>query len=166
MKDGGRSSGDGLQDQFSNYQTLRGDKIPGGERSGKRRSKLRHVWIRKTNESELLMRRRKEFEVNETKAQTQPWDATQKGPAYGLGVDRRTSSVSLILAFMWNMGTWHPDAKGDIQGEATPRVRVPKRDAGADQLVVVVMPGNAGGAKGLDRSASGVGQPVRGGIYV
>jgi hypothetical protein len=39
MEDGGRPPGDGLQDQFSNHPTLRGDEIPGGERIGKRRGK-------------------------------------------------------------------------------------------------------------------------------
>ena len=37
MEDGGGPSGGGLQDQPSNRPGLRGDKLPGGERSGKRR---------------------------------------------------------------------------------------------------------------------------------
>ena len=43
------------------------------------------------------------------------------------------------------------------------RERVPMRDAGADQLVVVMKPGNAGGAKGLNRPAKSEGQPISGG---
>ena len=43
------------------------------------------------------------------------------------------------------------------------RKRVPMRDAGADQLVVVMKPGNAGGAKGLNRPAKSEGQPISGG---
>ena len=39
MEDGGGPPEDGLQDQFSNHPALRGDKIPGGERTGKRRGK-------------------------------------------------------------------------------------------------------------------------------
>jgi hypothetical protein len=35
MRDGGRPSEGGLQDQPSNCPALRGDKIPGGERTGK-----------------------------------------------------------------------------------------------------------------------------------
>ena len=35
------------------------------------------------------------------------------------------------------------------------------RDAGADQLVVAMKPGNAGGAKGLNRPAESEGQPKR-----
>ena len=40
MGDGGRPSGGGLQDQPSNRPALLGDKIPGGERTGKRREEL------------------------------------------------------------------------------------------------------------------------------
>src|SRR5665213_660126 len=40
MEDGGRPSGCGLQDQPSNRTPLFGDKIPGGERTGKRREEL------------------------------------------------------------------------------------------------------------------------------
>ncbi len=36
MRDGGGPPGDGLQDQFSNRPTLRGDEIPGGERIGEK----------------------------------------------------------------------------------------------------------------------------------
>jgi hypothetical protein len=38
MEDGGRPSGGGLQDQPSNRPALRGDKLPGSERTGKRRA--------------------------------------------------------------------------------------------------------------------------------
>ena len=43
------------------------------------------------------------------------------------------------------------------------RKKVPMRDAGADQLVVVMKPGNAGGAKGLNHPAKSEGQPRSGG---
>jgi hypothetical protein len=36
MRDGGRPSGNGLQDQFSNHPSLRGDEIPGGEQIGEK----------------------------------------------------------------------------------------------------------------------------------
>ena len=39
------------------------------------------------------------------------------------------------------------------------------RGEGADGLVVVVKPGNAGGAKGPDDLAEGVGQPEMGGAH-
>ena len=37
------------------------------------------------------------------------------------------------------------------------------RGGGADELVVAMKPGNAGGAKGLADLAEGSGQPARGG---
>jgi hypothetical protein len=45
------------------------------------------------------------------------------------------------------------------------RVEVPTRSAGADRLVVVLKPGNLGGAKGPARPVSGVDQPARGGVH-
>jgi hypothetical protein len=45
-------------------------------------------------------------------------------------------------------------------------MRVPKRGTGADGLVVAKKPGNAGGAKGPDDPAEGVGQPAMGGTHV
>jgi hypothetical protein len=160
---------------------------------GKGGAIFRQVWIRKTTEREPLMMRRKAREVIETRHEVWPWDKARKGPVYGPGGDRRIGGVSLIQAFVWNMGTWRPDAtnrreairtewptgplppegrgpkarvKGETQREAPIRVRVPKRDAGTDQLVVAEKPGNAGGVKGLDRLASGVGQLARGGSHV
>ena len=40
------------------------------------------------------------------------------------------------------------------------------RGTGADRLIVVMMPSNAGGAKGSDRSALGMDQPAMGGVHV
>ena len=42
-------------------------------------------------------------------------------------------------------------------------MRVPMRGGGADGLVVAGKPGNAGGARGPDCLALGIGQPARGG---
>jgi hypothetical protein len=42
-------------------------------------------------------------------------------------------------------------------------MRVPRRGAGADGLVVARNPGNRGGAKEPDNLAEGGGQPVMGG---
>jgi len=112
------------------------------------------------------MRRRKFVNVIETRLRLSAWNKARKGPAYGPGGDRRIGGVSPIQAFVRNMGTWRPDAKGDAQEGGPSRARVPKRDAGADQLVVAMKPSNAGGAKGLDRPASGVRQPERGGAHV
>lgn len=43
------------------------------------------------------------------------------------------------------------------------RNRVPMRGEGTDGLVVVMKPGNAGGAKGPDSLAKGASQPEMGG---
>jgi len=94
------------------------------------------------------------------------WDEVQRGPAYWLSGGRQRGGASLVQAFMRNVGTWRSDAKGEVQGAGTSRVRVPTRSAGTDQLVVVMKPGNAGGAKGLNRPVSGVSQPARGGAHV
>ncbi len=41
-----------------------------------------------------------------------------------------------IQAFVWNVGTERPDAKGEVRGEDPRRASVPMRDAGADRFVV------------------------------
>jgi len=50
---------------------------------------------------------------------------------------RHKGSANLIRAFVRNVGTCRPDAKGEIQVEETTRMRVPMRGTGADQLVLV-----------------------------
>ena len=39
-------------------------------------------------------------------------------------------------AFVWNVRTCRPDAKGEIQSAKTERTRVPMRGTGAERLVV------------------------------
>lgn len=166
MEDGGRPPGDGLQDQFSNHPSLRGDEIPGGERNGKRREGFRQVRARKANASEPLMSCRKLHTRHRNQASFAACEGVQRGPVYWLDGGRQIDGAILVQAFMRNVGTWRSDVKGEAQGAGTSRVRVPTRSAGADQLVVVKKPGNAGGAKGLNRSVSGVSQPARGGTHV
>jgi len=75
-------------------------------------------------------------------------------------------------------GTWEPVApkamvglghrparpsKGEPQVVETARGRVPTRGTGTGRLVVVMKPGNAGGAKGAGCSGSFDSQPPRGG---
>ena len=166
MEDGGGPSGDGLQDQFPNHPALRGDEIPGGERIGKRRARP----VRCGPGRRTQVNRRGAVERDTDAIETRPllavWDEVQRGPAYWLSGGRQRGGASLVQAFMRNVGTWRSDEKGEAQGAGTPRVRVPTRSAGADQLVVAMKPGNAGGAKGLNRPAAGVSQPARGGAHV
>jgi hypothetical protein len=163
MEDGGGPPEDGLQDQSSNHPALRGDEIPGGERIGKRREVSRQVRTRKANESEPLMSCRKLHNCHRNQTSFAVCEEAQRGPAYWLGGGRQIDGAILVQAFMWNVGTWRSDAKGAAQGAGTPRVGVPRRSAGTDQLVVAMKPGNAGGAKGLNCSVSGASQPERGG---
>jgi len=166
MKDGGGPPGDGLQDQFSNHPALRGDEIPGGERIGRRRGDPRQVRTRKANASEPLMSCRKIHNRHRKQTSFAVCDEVQQGPVYWLGGGRQIDGAILVQAFMRNVGTWRSAAKGEVQGAGTPRARVPMRSAGADQLVVVMKPGNAGGTKGLNRPATEMSQPGRGGARV
>ena len=165
MRDGGWPSEDGLQDQFSNRPTLRGDKSPGGERIGKSRGAPRQVGARKANASEPLMSCRNTSRRDRNQALLEAWDKVQRKPADGLDDRRQRDGASLVQAFMRNVGTWRSDAKGDVPEARTLRTRVPMQSAGADQLVVAMKPGNAGGAKGLNCPAAGVRQPARGGAH-
>jgi len=54
-------------------------------------------------------------------------------------------------------------SKGESQAAETARGRVPMRGTGTDRLVVVMKPGNAGGAKQAGCSGWLGGQPPRGG---
>jgi hypothetical protein len=166
MRDGGGPPEDGLQDQFSNHPVLRGDEIPGGERIGKRRGYPCQVRTRKANGSEPLMSCRKGPNRHRKRIACGVREEVQRGPAYWLDGGRQIDGAILVQAFMRNVGTWRSDVKGEAQGARTPRVRVPKRSAGADQPVVARKPGNAGGAKGLNRPAAEMSQPGRGGAHV
>ena len=71
--------------------------------------------------------------------------------------------MTLFWALSGNVGTGRTDDKGDVQVGNAMRARVPMRCTGAEQLVVALKPGNAGGAKGLRHSVLPLGQPEKGG---
>ncbi len=121
---------------------------------------------RKANASEPLMSCRKLHNCHRNQTSFAVCEEVQRKPVYWLDGGRQIDGAILVQAFMRNVGTWRSDAKGEVQGAGTPRVRVPTRSAGTDQLVVVMKPGNAGGAKGLNRPAEGVSQPEREGAHV
>jgi hypothetical protein len=88
---------------------------------------------------------------------------------------RHIGGASLARALAWNVGTYRPGTaagpqgwrrEGDPQAGITVRGGVPSRGTGADRLVVVMKPGNAGGAKGPDLPAKDGGQPEMGGADV
>lgn len=89
-------------------------------------------------------------------------------PADCPGGVRHVGGASLVRALAWNVGTCRPDTavgpvgrlrEGVPQADKTARGRVPMRGTGADRLVVVMKPGNAGGAKGTGRPGLLGGQP-------
>ena len=89
MEDGGRSSGGGLQDQPSNHPALRGDKLPGGERTGKKASLTRQVRARKANGSEPRMFCRKTLNCHRNRADLAAWDKSSESLSIGWTVTGR-----------------------------------------------------------------------------
>ncbi len=113
----------------------------------------------------LILKCRKRRDVIETRGESLTWDKVWKGPVYGPDGDRHKGGMSVIRARMRNVGSCGADAKGEGQGDELTRPRVPKRHRGADRLIVVMKPGNAGGAKGANGSAKGMDQPAMGGVH-
>ena len=74
--------------------------------------------------------------------------------------------MTLSRALAWNVGTWVSMQREKSERDAPARIRVPKRDTGTDGSVVVMKPGNAGGAKGPDTPTEDASQPARGGAGV
>ena len=125
--------------------------------------KTRQVSAGKTNASEPLMRCRKIRDVVETMLQLLAWEVVRKVPADCPSGVRHKDGVIPVRAPVRNMGTCRLDAKGEASSGRTARARVPKRGEGADGLVVVGKPGNAGGAKEPNFPAEDMGQPAMGG---
>ncbi len=73
--------------------------------------------------------------------------------------------MTLFQALLGNVGTCRTNAKEEVQMVRIMRARVPMWYTGAEQLVVALKLGNAGGAKGLRHLVSLVGQPERGGAH-
>jgi hypothetical protein len=121
------------------------------------------VSAEKTNESESLMKCRKRMNVIKTGVQSLLRDKAREKPAYCPSGDRHRGGVSSVQALMRNVGTSSLDVQGRTPSGRPARGRVPMRGGGADRPVVVMKPGNAGGAKGPDDLADGMGQPAMGG---
>ena len=118
------------------------------------------------NESKpLIIKCRKRIDVIETRGKSLTWDKVWRSPAYCPDGDRHKGGMSVVRAYARNVGPCGADAKGEGQGEELTRPRVPMQHRGADCPVVVLIPGNSGGAKGADGSAELMGQPAMGGIY-
>jgi len=89
---------------------------------------LRQVRIKKTNASEPLMTCRKTSSDVETGIETLSREAGGGLPVYGSTGVRHEGGVILIQAWVRNVGTCRPDAKGDAQA-GSPRKR-PSTEAG------------------------------------
>jgi hypothetical protein len=130
------------------------------------------VWITKANASEPLMRCRNGMSDIKTRVSPRSWDE----PGGCLLIGQVVSGMKAARAWSGlSCGTWEPVAlwrrtasgrlacgwlpAGEPQAAETVRGRVPIGGTGADHLVVAVMPGNAGGAKGMGRPGLFAGQP-------
>jgi hypothetical protein len=112
------------------------------------------------NASEPLMRCRNiSPKVVRTKDLTYIWEEFGGNIAYRPSDNRHKDGMILVQAFVRNERTCRFDGKGEVQAGETVRTRVPMRSTGADQPVVVMMSGNADGAKGLNCSVFMRGQP-------
>lgn len=91
--------------------------------AGKGGAGLRQVRIKKTNASEPLRMCRKNVRDVETGIETLSREAGGGEPVYGSTGVRHEGGVILIQAWMRNVGTCRPDAKGDAQA-GSPRKRL------------------------------------------
>lgn len=128
----------------------------------------RQVGAGKANVSEPLRKCRKRIDGIETRVQLLPRNEPEGYLLTALVVPGTKAARARFRR--WH-GTWEPAApaapagcwtgrpKGAPQAAETVRGRVLVRGAGTDRLVVTVMPGNAGGAKGPGRLGLFGGQP-------
>jgi hypothetical protein len=139
----------------------------------KRRPTGRQVRTEKATASEPLMSCRKRIDDIETGEES----LTRDEPGGYLPTAQAVSGIEVARARSRLLcGTREPAAsivrsvglilgrtrEGDPQVAETARGRVPMRVAGTDRLVVVMKPGNAGGAKGAGCPGLLVGQPLGG----
>ncbi len=147
-------------------------KSRGGERCGHGATRARQVRAEKASESEPLMTCRKRIDDIETGRESFSRDE----PGGDLLTAQAVSGIKAARAQLrlW-CGTCEPVAptpsavhwtttvpqpqEGGPQAGATARGRVPTWGTGTDRLVVAMMPGNAGGAKGAGHPGWFGGQP-------
>ena len=112
-----------MQAQTSNHGKRRRLRVVVVSVAGKGGARLRQVRIKKTNASEPLMMCRKTERDVETGIETLSRAAGGGGPVYGSTGVRHEGGVIWIQAWMRNVGTCRPDAKGDAQA-GRPRKRL------------------------------------------
>jgi hypothetical protein len=132
---------------------------------------IRQVRTEKANVSEPLLKCRKRIDDIRTGVQLLPRDEPGGYLSTALVVSgmkvararfRRWCGTWERLAPMRSVSCWRDRRKGGPQAAETVRGRVPMRGRRADRLVVAVMPGNAGGAKGTGCPGSLGDQPTVG----
>jgi len=123
-------------------------------------------------------RERTADDVSREPMTSKPGQSDRSGMSSGDACSAARAVSGMEAARAWSglwQGTWEPVVpipaavnriemvrwlrEGELQAEKTVRGRVPMRGTGADRPVVVVKPGNAGGAKGSDHPGSVGGQP-------
>ena len=117
-----------MQAQTSNHGKRRGLRVLVVSVAVKGGEVLRQVRIKKTNASEPLMTCRKTSSDVETGIETLSREAGGGEPVYGSTGVRHEGGVILIQAWVRNVGTCRPDAKGEAQA-GSPR-KCPSTDAG------------------------------------
>jgi hypothetical protein len=119
--------------------------------------------------SEPPLNCRKRSDDIETRVQLLPWDEPGGCLLTGLVVSgtkvararfRLQCGTWERLAPIGSASCWSGRREGELQAAETVRGGVPMRGRRADHPVVVVMPGNAGGAKGMGCPGSLVDQPA------
>jgi len=105
---------------------------------------------------------RKRIDVAETRLQSLAWDGARRKPADCPSGDRHEDGVRPARGSCVERGNLRLDAKGELQVEDPRGAEYRCEAQGRTGFVVAMKPGNAGGAKGPDSSAKGVGQPTEG----
>src|SRR5690606_31077443 len=162
-RDEGGPLGIGRQGRVPHHRLVLWSNGRGGERVGKGGAGLHQVRSGKANVSEPPMTCRKRRDTVETRVQSLPWDVARGTPVSCPGGGRHEGGASPNQALVRNVGTCRSDAKGEPASGRPTRGRVPMRSGGADRCVVVLKPGNAGGAKASACPAEACGQLGRGG---
>ncbi len=145
-------------------------KSRGGERCGKGVLRGRQVRAKKANASEPPVKCRKRSDDVETGEES----LTRDQPGGYLLTAQAASGMKAARAWLRLLrGTCEPATsisgvvgevstsarEGGPQAAETARGRVPTRGAGTDRSIVVMKPGNAGGAKGAGCPGTLTGQP-------
>lgn len=105
------------------------------------------------------------MDVTEIRLGVRAWDEVWGRPVYCSDGDRHKGGVSPDAGSCAERGNLSSRCKGQIPSGRPTRKNTLMRGTGADPLVVVMKPGNAGGAKGWGYSAERLDQPEMGGVH-